>query len=257
MVDSDTDLVVEVEDLYKSYGPLRAVDGVSFSIKLGEVFGILGPNGAGKTTTVEILEGMRLPDSGAARISGIDIRDNPREVKSVIGIQLQSTSFFDRLSLAEILNVFASIYHRRVDSLALLREVELQDKAKSTFKDLSGGQKQRFSIVTTLVNDPLVLFLDEPTTGLDPQARRHMWDLIKRFKTEGRTVLLTTHYMDEAEELCDRVAIMDRGRIMALDTPQSLIDKLLARGFHKEKAEKAANLEDVFLDLTGRDLRDA
>ena len=257
MVDRDTDLVVEVEDLYKSYGPLRAVDGVSFSIKLGEVFGILGPNGAGKTTTVEILEGMRLPDSGAARISGMDIRDNPREVKSVIGIQLQSTSFFDRLSLAEILNVFASIYHRRVDSLALLREVELQDKAKSTFKDLSGGQKQRFSIVTTLVNDPLVLFLDEPTTGLDPQARRHMWDLIKRFKTEGRTVLLTTHYMDEAEELCDRVAIMDRGRIMALDTPQSLIDNLLARGFHKERAEKAANLEDVFLDLTGRDLRDA
>ena len=174
MVDSNTDLVVEVEDLYKSYGPLRAVDGVSFSIKLGEVFGILGPNGAGKTTTVEILEGMRLPDSGAARISGIDIRDNPREVKSVIGIQPQSTSFFDRLSLAEILNVFASIYHRRVDSLALLREVELQDKAKSTFKDLSGGQKQRFSIVTTLVNDPLVLFLDELTTGLDPQARRHM-----------------------------------------------------------------------------------
>ena len=256
MVDSDTDLVVEVEDLYKSYGTLRAVDGVSFSIKHGEVFGILGPNGAGKTTTVEILEGMRLPDSGVARIRGMDIRDNPRVVKSFIGIQLQSTSFFDRLSLAEILGVFASIYHRRVDCLALLREVELEDKAKSTFKDLSSGQKQRFSIVTTLVNDPLVLFLDEPTTGLDPQARHHMWDLIKRFRTEGRTVLLTTHYMEEVEKLCDRVAIMDQGRIVALDIPQSLIDNLLARGFHKARAEKAANLEDVFLDLTGRALRD-
>jgi ABC-2 type transport system ATP-binding protein len=143
-----------------------------------------------------------------------------------------------------------------VDAQALLRQVELVDKAKSQFKDLSGGQKQRFSIATTLVNDPMVLFLDEPTTGLDPQARRHMWELVKGFKAEGRTILLTTHYMEEAEELCDRVAVMDRGHIVALDTPQALIENLLARGFHKERAEKAANLEDVFLDLTGRALRE-
>ena len=249
--------IIEVADLCKSYGGIKAVDGVSFTIATGEVFGILGPNGAGKTTTVEILEGMRLPDSGTAHISGIDVRENPRAVKSMIGIQLQSTSFFDRLTLAEILQVFASIYHRRVDPLVLLRQVELQDRAKSVFKDLSGGQKQRFSVATTLVNDPLVLFLDEPTTGLDPQARRHMWDLIKEFKAQGRTVLLTTHYMEEAEELCNRVAIMDQGRIVALDSPDELIDKLLLGGFHKERAEKAANLEDVFLELTGHALRDA
>ncbi len=250
------DNIVVVENLCKVYGALRAVDGVSFSIQAGEVFGILGPNGAGKTTTVEILEGMRLPDAGAARIKGIDVRQDPRGVKSLIGIQLQSTSFFDRLSLAEILGVFASIYHRRVDAPALLRQVEMEDRAKSMYKELSGGQKQRFSLATTLVNDPVVLFLDEPTTGLDPQARRHMWELIKEFKVQGRTVLLTTHYMEEAEELCDRVAIMDQGRIVALDTPQALIDQLLAKGFRKERTEQAANLEDVFIDITGRALRD-
>jgi ABC-2 type transport system ATP-binding protein len=255
-LEANNETMIEVDGVYKNYGPLRAVDGVSFSVKSGEVFGILGPNGAGKTTTVEILEGMRLPDSGIARINGMDTRDNPRAIKSVIGIQLQSSSFFDRLSLSEILDVFASLYHRRVDALALLRLVELEDRAKSMFKELSGGQKQRFSIVTTLVNDPLVLFLDEPTTGLDPQARRHLWELVKGFKSEGRTVLLTTHYMEEAEELCDRVAVMDQGRIVAMDTTQSLIGKLLAKGFHKERTEQAANLEDVFLDLTGRALRD-
>ena len=248
--------IIEVDGLYKNYGSIRAVDGVSFTVKSGEVFGILGPNGAGKTTTLEILEGMRLPDNGTARINGMDTRNNPRAIKSVIGIQLQSSSFFDNLSLREILDVFASLYHRRVDALALLRLVELEDRAKSMFKELSGGQKQRFSIATTLVNDPLVLFLDEPTTGLDPQARRHLWELVKGFKHEGRTVLLTTHYMEEAEELCDRVAIMDQGRIVVMDTPQALISNLLAKGFHKERTEQAANLEDVFLDLTGRALRD-
>ncbi len=248
--------IIEVEGLCKDYGPLRAVDQVSFTVKAGEVFGILGPNGAGKTTTVEMLEGMRAPDRGAARIGGMDVGANPRAVKSVIGIQLQSTTFFERLSLAEILVVFASLYRRKVDPIALLRQVELEDRAKSLFRELSGGQKQRFSIASTLVNDPLVLFLDEPTTGLDPQARRHMWDLMRGFRDQGRTVLLTTHYMEEAEELCDRVAIMDRGRIIALDTPQALIDSLLATGFSKKRTEKAANLEDVFLELTGHSLRD-
>ena len=248
--------LVEVSELCKSYGSLQAVDGVSFSVKRGEVFGILGPNGAGKTTTVEILEGMRLPDSGVVRINGIDIRKDPRAVKSLIGIQLQSSSFFERLNLAELLEVFGSLFRRRVDAKALLREVELEDKAKSDFKELSGGQKQRFSIAITLVNDPLLLFLDEPTTGLDPQARRHLWELVKRFKAEGRTVLMTTHYMEEAEELCDRVAIMDWGRIVARDPPDSMIDNLLAKGFRKDRVEKQASLEDVFLDLTGHALRD-
>lgn len=248
--------IIQVQDLRKSYGDLKAVDGISFGVSAGEVFGILGPNGAGKTTTVEILEGMRVPDSGIAVVNGIDVRKDPRAVKKIIGIQLQSSAFFDRLSLVEILDVMASLYHRQIDALVLLRDVELDDRADALFKELSGGQKQRFSVASTLVNDPILLFLDEPTTGLDPQARRHMWELVQRFKSEGRTVLLTTHYMEEAEELCDRVAIMDHGKIVAMDRPAALVDSLLSRGFQKERTENLANLEDVFLDLTGRALRD-
>ena len=248
--------IIQVHDLRKSYGDLKAVDGISFGVSAGEVFGILGPNGAGKTTTVEILEGMRAPDSGIAVVNGIDVQKNPRAVKKIIGIQLQSSAFFDRLSLVEILDVMASLYHRQIDALVLLRDVELDDRADALFKELSGGQKQRFSVASTLVNDPILLFLDEPTTGLDPQARRHMWELVQRFKSEGRTVLLTTHYMEEAEELCDRVAIMDHGKIVAMDRPAALVDSLLSRGFQKERTENLANLEDVFLDLTGRALRD-
>lgn len=248
--------IIEVDQLRKSYGGLVAVDSVSFSVYNGEVFGILGPNGAGKTTTVEILEGMRTPDSGTAIINGVDVGKNPRAVKAIIGIQLQSSAYFDRLTLAELLEMFASLYVRKIDPIKLLREVELADRAKSKFKELSGGQKQRFSIATTLVNDPLVLFLDEPTTGLDPQARRHMWELVQQFQSEGKTVVLTTHYMEEAEELCDRVAIMDHGNIVAMDPPNKLIESLLAKGFENARVEKLANLEDVFLDLTGRALRD-
>ncbi len=248
--------IIQVHDLRKSYGDLKAVDGISFGVSAGEVFGILGPNGAGKTTTVEILEGMRAPDSGIAVVNGIDVQKDPRAVKKIIGIQLQSSAFFDRLSLVEILDVMASLYHRRIDALVLLRDVELDDRADALFKELSGGQKQRFSVASTLVNDPILLFLDEPTTGLDPQARRHMWELVQRFKSEGRTVLLTTHYMEEAEELCDRVAIMDHGKIVAMDRPAALVDSLLTRGFQKERTENLANLEDVFLDLTGRALRE-
>ena len=248
--------IIQVQDLRKSYGDLKAVDGISFGVSAGEVFGILGPNGAGKTTTVEILEGMRAPDSGIAVVNGIDVQKDPRAVKKIIGIQLQSSAFFDRLSLVEILDVMASLYHRQIDALVLLRDVELDDRADALFKELSGGQKQRFSVASTLVNDPILLFLDEPTTGLDPQARRHMWELVQRFKSEGRTVLLTTHYMEEAEELCDRVAIMDHGKIVAMDRPAALVDSLLTRGFQKERTEDLANLEDVFLDLTGRALRE-
>ena len=254
--DSNKVNIIQVEGLRKSYGDLKAVDGVSFAVGAGEVFGILGPNGAGKTTTVEILEGMREPDSGTALVNGIDVQKYPREVKKVIGIQLQSSAFFDRLNLAEILDVMASIYRRQINAMELLGTVELADRAKSLFRDLSGGQKQRFSVASTLVNDPVLLFLDEPTTGLDPQARRHMWELIQRFKSEGRTVLLTTHYMEEASELCDRVAIMDHGKIVAMDRPAALVDNLISRGFEKERVESLANLEDVFLDITGRALQD-
>jgi len=248
--------IIQVNDLRKSYGDLKAVDGVSFSVGSGEVFGILGPNGAGKTTTVEILEGMRAPDSGTATVSGIDVQKDPRGVKKIIGIQLQSSAFFDRLNLGEILDVMASIYGRQIAPLELLSSVELADRAKALYRDLSGGQKQRFSVASTLVNDPILLFLDEPTTGLDPQARRHMWELIKQFKSEGRTVLLTTHYMEEAAELCERVAIMDHGKIVAMDQPSVLVDDLIGRGFQKERVETQANLEDVFLDITGRALQD-
>ncbi len=254
--ETESSKIIQVKDLRKSYGDLKAVDGVSFSVSSGEVFGILGPNGAGKTTTVEILEGMRTADSGTALVNGIDVRKDPRAVKRVIGIQLQSSAYFERLNLTEILDVMASLYHRAIDASALLNKVQLADRAKAQFKELSGGQKQRFSIAATLVNDPVLLFLDEPTTGLDPQARRHMWELVKQFQSEGRTVLLTTHYMEEAEELCNRVAIMDHGRIVAMDRPEALVESLLNKGFHKERTEKLANLEDVFLDLTGRALRD-
>jgi ABC-2 type transport system ATP-binding protein len=248
--------IISVHDLRKRYGQLIAVDGVSFDVAEGEVFGILGPNGAGKTTTLEMIEGMRPIDEGSATIDGIDVRRDPREVKRRIGIQLQSSAFFDELTLVELLHLFGQLYGRDVDPQALLGLIELTEKAKSQVRTLSGGQKQRFSIASALVNDPRVLFLDEPTTGLDPQARRHMWGVIRRIREEGRTVVLTTHYMEEAEELCDRVAIMDGGRIIALDTPMALVDALIGRGFRKERVERLANLEDVFIDMTGHDLRE-
>jgi ABC-2 type transport system ATP-binding protein len=248
--------IIVAADLRKSYGTLKAVDGVSFEVREGEVFGILGPNGAGKTTTLEMIEGMRPIDGGTATVDGLDVAADPRAVKARIGIQLQSSSFFEELNLTELLVLFGHLYHVKADAAALLAEVDLTDKAKSRPKTLSGGQKQRFSIAAALVNDPRVLFLDEPTTGLDPQARRHMWGLIGRIREQGHTVILTTHNMEEAEALCDRVAIMDAGKIVALDTPDALISSLLGRGFTKERTEKLANLEDVFIDLTGHELRE-
>src|SRR6266545_6533017 len=212
--------IIVARDLRKRYGALQAVDGVSFEIAEGEVFGILGPNGAGKTTTLEMIEGMRPIDSGAAIVDGIDVSQDPRGVKARIGIQLQASSFFDQLNLVELLELFGHLYERTIDATALLADVELTDKARSQVGTLSGGQKQRFSIAAALVNEPRVLFLDEPTTGLDPQARRHLWGLVRQLRDRGHTVILTTHYMEEAEELCERVAIMDRGVIVALDAPQ-------------------------------------
>jgi len=248
--------IIVVSDLRKRYGDLVAVDGVSFEVAEGEVFGILGPNGAGKTTTLEMVEGMRPIDEGGAVIDGVDVRRDPREVKRRIGIQLQASAFFDELTLIELLDLFGRLYGRAVEPMELLAEVELTDKAKSQVRTLSGGQKQRFSIASALVNRPRVLFLDEPTTGLDPQARRHLWALVRTLRDRGHTVVLTTHYMEEAEELCDRVAIMDGGRIIALDTPQALVDQLVGRGFTKARVERLANLEDVFIDLTGHELRE-
>jgi ABC-2 type transport system ATP-binding protein len=247
---------IVVDGLRKRYESLVAVDGISFRVKEREIFGLLGPNGAGKTTTVEILEGLRQADDGRVLVAGIDVRKNPEKVKNVIGVQLQSSAFFDGLSLVELLDMFAALYHRSVDAMGLLQKVDLKEKAGSTVTKLSGGQKQRFSIATALVNEPQILFLDEPTTGLDPQARRNLWELAQTIRGEGRTIVLTTHYMDEAETLCDRVAIMDHGNILAMEPPAMLIQRLLDKGFQGERTELSANLEDVFLDMTGHGLRE-
>jgi ABC-2 type transport system ATP-binding protein len=249
-------LVLKVKNIKKAYGDFQAVKGVSFSVERGEVFGILGPNGAGKTTTLEMIEGMRPIDSGSVVLDGLNVAEDPYKVKERIGVQLQSSSFFDKLTLVELLKLFGDLYHESIHPMHLLREVNLEEKAKSYAKDLSGGQRQRFSIATTLVNQPVVVFLDEPTTGLDPQARRNLWDLVKQIQAKGTTVVITTHYMEEAEVLCDRIAIMDDGKIVALDTPKNLIDQLLKRGFKPRRTIKKATLEDVFIDLTGKELRD-
>ena len=251
-----TKQIVEAIGLVKTYGETNVVDGVSFSVGGGEIFGILGPNGAGKTTTLEMLEALRPIDGGQATIDGIDVAKQPKKVKRIIGIQLQATSFYDKLNLREQLKMFASLYGTRVNADELLEKVQLIDKAKSYVEQLSGGQKQRFAIASTLVNTPKVLFLDEPTTGLDPQARRNMWNLIKQIRNEGMTIILTTHYMDEAEVLCDRLAIMDNGKILTTDTPHNFIQALLKRGFKKKQVVEQANLEDVFIDLTGKAIRD-
>jgi ABC-2 type transport system ATP-binding protein len=250
------EIILDVKNLSKRYGSVVAVNGVSFQVDRKEIFGILGPNGAGKTTTLEMIETLREMDAGDAFLNGIDIRKDPQRIKQSIGVQLQSSSFFDKLSLTELLLLFGELYGRSIQPEHLLKAVELQDKSKARVNELSGGQKQRFSIAAALVNDPVVLFLDEPTTGLDPQARRHLWEVIRSIRNEGKTIVLTTHYMEEAEELCDRVAIMDAGKIVAMAPPQELISKLLASGFSKPRAERLATLEDVFLNLTGHSLRE-
>jgi ABC-2 type transport system ATP-binding protein len=248
--------IIEVKDLKKSFKEVKAVRGISFNVKKGEIFGLLGPNGAGKTTTLEMMEGLRENDSGSIKVAGIDVCKDRNKVKGIIGVQLQSSAFYDNLSLTELVILFATLYHVKVDPKRILEEVGLTEKAKSQVKQLSGGQKQRFSIASALVNRPQVLFLDEPTTGLDPQARRHLWELIREINKKGMTVVITTHYMDEAEELCDRIAIIDNGKIIDIDSPPALVKKLLGRGFKKKRVVQDANLEDVFLDLTGKQLRE-
>ena len=306
------DEVIEVRGLVKRYGPLTAVDGVSFTVHRGEVFGILGPNGAGKTTTLEIIEGLQAPTEGETLVLGVDTHEHPQQVKERIGVQLQASAYFDYLTLHEILTLFGTFYKRCVPAEELLQRVGLADRAGTALKKLSGGQKQRFTVAASLVNDPEVMILDEPTTGLDPQARRNLWELIRQIHSNGRTVVLTTHYMEEAQALCHRVAIMDLGRVVALDTPGRLLlrierpysvkltisrelsaeelqelkptadDTLVANGVSCELRVKDASqamyhvlewatdkgvtlehlevvpatLEDVFLELTGKELRD-
>lgn len=215
--------IIEVKNLTKTYGDFIAVDNISFSVQEGETFGILGPNGAGKTTTLEIIESLKKFSNGAVTVDGKDVAREAHAVKSIIGVQLQASTFFEGLNLVELIDTFAALYGRTVNAMQLLEQVQLTDKAKSQVKELSGGQKQRLSIAVGLVNDPKVIFLDEPTTGLDPQARRNLWDLVTQIKQKGKTVVLTTHYMDEAEVLCDRIAIMDKGKIVALDTTENLL----------------------------------
>ena len=248
--------MIEVRDLKKRYGDKQAVDGISFSVKKGEIFGILGPNGAGKTTTLEMMETLRDIDGGTVKIDGIDVAKDPQKIKYVIGVQPQSPAFQDKTKLKEVIEMFAAAYGEKVDPIKFLRDVDLEEKADAYVEQLSGGQKQRLSITTALVHGPKVFFLDEPTTGLDPQARRHLWKLIEQVRDKGISVVLTTHYMDEAEILCDRIAVMDNGKIIAEDTPKNLIKALLKRGFKKEQQVEQANLEDVFIDLTGKGLRE-
>lgn len=248
--------IISVKNLVKSYGSFTAVKGISFDVYPGEIFGLLGPNGAGKSTTLEIIETLREKTSGEVWVNGMSIDKSTEDIKKIIGVQLQTAGFYPNLNLTELIHLFIGLYQSEVDPIELLRKVNLEDKAKSKFKQLSGGQKQRFSIATTLINKPSIIFLDEPTTGLDPQARRNLWDLIREIRDGGTTIIITTHYMDEAEILCDRVAIIDSGEIIAIDTPNHLIDVLVATGFEKEKEVKKANLEDVFIQRTGKAWRD-
>ena len=248
--------IITVENLVKKYGNFEAVKGISFDVYEGEIFGLLGPNGAGKSTTLEIIETLREKTSGGVWVDGFNLDKDPNEIKKIIGVQLQTSGYYPGLNLTELIALFCGLYNRVVPPLDLLELVNLKDKAKSKYKELSGGQKQRFSIATTLINQPKIIFLDEPTTGLDPQARRSLWELIKGIRNKGTTVIITTHYMDEAEVLCDRVAIIDAGRIIAMDSPDKLVDNLVDTGFERPREVKKANLEDVFIQLTGHTLRE-
>ncbi|MES1224878.1 MAG: ABC transporter ATP-binding protein [Bacteroidota bacterium] len=251
-----TEKIIQVKNLVKNYGAFEAVKGISFDVYAGEIFGLLGPNGAGKSTTLEIIETLREKTSGEIIVDTFNLDSNPGEIKKIIGVQLQSSGYYPGLNLLELIELFSGLYNQTVKPMELLEMVNLKDKAKAKFKELSGGQKQRFSVATTLINQPRIIFLDEPTTGLDPQARRSLWELIKNIRQKGTTVIITTHYMDEAEVLCDRIAIIDSGKIIALDTPDKLIDNLVDSGFERPKEVKKANLEDVFIQLTGHALRE-
>jgi ABC-2 type transport system ATP-binding protein len=218
--------VIEVKNLVKQYKGLTAVDGISFDVREGEIFGLLGENGAGKTTTLEMIEGLKAPNAGTIKVLGINTARGLKDIKERIGVQLQSSAYYSFLSLKEILMLFGGFYKQHLDPIELLKLVGLEGKAKAYVNNLSGGQKQRFSIVASMVNDPEIIFLDEPTTGLDPLARRRLWELIAKIKKQGKTVILTTHYMEEAEILCDRIAIMDQGKILKMGPTHELIENI-------------------------------
>lgn len=247
---------LSIHDLRKTYGAFEAVRGISFEVHPGEIFGLLGPNGAGKTSTIEIIVGLREATSGEVRIFDADVRREASIARSQLGIALQESDFFEHLQLAEQLEYLGACYGMKPNAAELLGFVDLADRAKWRLKQLSGGQKQRFAIAAALVNDPPLVLLDEPSTGLDPAARRQLWELIRRLRDDGRTIVLSTHYMEEAEQLCDRVAIMDQGLIAAIDTPAALVDRLVASGFERPVEVRRATLEDVFIQLTGHGFED-
>lgn len=248
--------MLKVENLCKNYGNFQAVKNLSFYVPKGIIFGILGPNGAGKTTSLEIIETIKTKTSGKVWVDGKDLDKEALAIKNIIGVQLQAAGFYPNLNLIELLQLFAGLYNVKIDAKNVLATVQLENKAKAKYKELSGGQKQRFSIATTLIHQPQLVFLDEPSTGLDPQARRNLWDLILNLKKQGITVVLTTHYMEEAEHLCDSIIIMDHGEKIAEGSPEKLIDDLLASGYQPLKSKKQlASLEDVFINLTGKSLR--
>lgn len=248
--------IISVKNLVKKYDDFTAVNGISFDVYEGEIFGLLGPNGAGKTTTLEVIETLRDKTSGEVTVNGFSVDKEPDSIKKCIGVQLQAAGYYPNLNLSELIVLFSGLYGISKTPKEMLEKVALVEKSKAKYKDLSGGQKQRFSIATTLINDPKIIFLDEPTTGLDPQARRNLWDLIREIRDRGTTVVITTHYMDEAEVLCDRVAFVDGGHIVGIDSPDAFVDKLVASGFERKKEVKLANLEDVFINLTGKEWRE-
>jgi len=223
------DVILDVSNLVKSYHNKAVVNNVSFAVRRGEIFGVLGPNGAGKTTTLEMIEGIRTPDSGTAVLAGYDVRKQKSAVQRIIGVQLQATTLFPELTLLETLQFFGALYPRSLDPRHLLSEVALEEKAKAHPQDLSGGQRQRLALALALINDPQVVFLDEPTAALDPQSRRMLWDIVLKLRENGKTILLTTHNMDEAQILCDHIAIMDKAQIIALDSAPALISRLGAQ----------------------------
>ena len=242
---------VQVENLVKRFGTFTAVDGVTFAVERGEVFGILGPNGAGKTTTLEIIESLQKPTEGRVSVLGLDVQSKASEVKARIGVQLQASAYYDYLNLTEILALLGSFYPNKAAPAILLEQVGLSDKSVSRVAELSGGQKQRFAVAASLVNNPELVVLDEPTTGLDPQARRNLWSLIKEVNQRGVTVVLTTHSMDEAELLCSRLAIMDHGKLLAVDTPRNLVNKLEASYAVKLTMDQPMTMAQLE-DLNGR-----
>jgi len=241
--------IVEVTKLRKSFGTVQAVDEISFSVEEGEVFTIIGPNGAGKTTTLEMIEGMQIPDSGTVSIGGMDWDKDPERIKTIIGVQPQSSALFELLTVEENLDLFASFYPAAKSTAEVLEMINLTEHRGKRVKSLSGGQRQRLAIGLAMINDPRIIFLDEPTTGLDPQARRNIWDIVLKLKELGKTTILTTHYMEEAEKLSDRVCIVDQGKIVTLDTPAMLIDRLTqereVRLFFQDGESAAAETERV------------